>query len=1110
MKKTSFLPAIAGRGRIFKVLLFMKWCFILVFATCLQAAANGYSQNVRLTLHLEDIKLGKALSLIGKKSDVRFLYSNDLVPVDKLVEVHASDKPLTDVLHELLSGMGLHYRILENKVVVVAPASRMIRVLKVSGTVTDTTGMPLIGVSIQVKGTGKGTVSDNNGRYTIEAPEDAVLVFSYVGYEPLEMPVAGKQQLNVRLRENPGGLNEVVVVGYGTQKKISLTTAVSSVSGDEVAARHAPNLQASLQGLAPGLSVWDQGGEPGNNSTYFRIRGVTTLGSNTPLFIIDGVEQAYYDINPDDIASVSVLKDAASTAIYGSRAANGVVLITTRRAQKGDIRIRYNGWLDLQNLVAVPEHMDTESYLRLQNLAYENRGSNPLYTEEAIQQYVSGEDRLRYPLPNSWYDAVIRENAPWQNHSLQLSGGSEKLTSLLSARYMDQQGIYPNRNMQRYQMRLNNTLKISESISLNADIKLRRQNRYTTNTVGSGIYHYMIHGSQLTVPRYPDGTYGVSNQGRNPLAYTDPDIAGYTKSTNDNAVINLQGTWKILKGLTFNTQYAIETEKYDALSQWPAYEIHSYWDPEIILSRNEINRLENNRSQSLQQTWNNTLTYDLNINKQHDISVLGGYSEIAYSYDDLMANGRDFYNNDLLNLSQSDPLNRGVSSAYSDWGLRSLFGRVRYGFRNKYLFEFNMRYDGSSRFPEGSRYTFFPSVSGAWLLSEENFWQPLKHVADLFKIRASYGENGNQNIGLYSYFNNLSVGNYYSFNGVPAVGVAQTVFASQNLTWETTTQTNIGLDASFLNGKFGLTFDWYKKLTDGILLGLPIPGAVGLDPVATNAGKVQNTGWELQLTHRNKINDFHYGVTFNLSDVKNKVIDLAGTGPYYSLEKNRYVIMEGEEINALWGRPTAGYLTQEDIDKGYPTFSSDAKPGDIKYLDIDGDNKITATDNKVLGSSMPHWTYGMNIELGWKNFDCTMLWQGVGKQDMMVWGAFIENGSWEGFTLDIGKDYWTPENTDARFPRPQKSANKNTEPSDFWVLDASYLRLKNFQLGYTIPKTLLKKAKINSLRFYIGGTNLLTFSKLKEWGMDAETPAGRAGDFYQQVKTYSAGVNLDF
>jgi len=1111
MKKTSSLPLIAGRGRFFKVLLCMKWCFILVLATCLQAAAKGYSQrNVRLTLDLNDVTLSKALSVIGKKSDLRFLYSNDLVPVNKLVAVRASDKPLEDILNDLLADMHLQYRILENDVVVIAPASQNIRVIRVSGLVTDSSGTPLVGVSIKVKGTDRGTVTGGDGRYSLEAPEDASLVFSYVGFQTMEVPVNGRQQIDIRLPENTSGLNEVVVVGYGTQKKISLTTAVTTIDADQVAARHAPNLQSSLQGMAPGLTVWDQGGEPGASSTSFNIRGVTTLGSTSPLFIIDGVEQAYYDINPDDIASVSVLKDAASTAIYGSRAANGVILITTKRAKKGDIRVRYNAWLDLQNLVAEPKHMDTESYLRLQNLAYENRGSDPIYTEEDIQHYVSGDDRLRYPLPNDWYNQVIRKNAPWHNHSIQVSGGGEKLTTLLSARYMDQQGIYPNRNMQRYQLRLNNNFKVSEKINLNADIKLRSQDRYTTNKVGSGIYHYMIHASQLTVPRYPDGTYGVSKQGRNPLAYTDPAIAGYTKSSSDNAVINLQGSWNILKGLKFNTQYAFEVEKYDDLKQWPTYEIHDYWDPEVILSNRAINEMENERTRSLQQTWNNTLTYDLLLADKHDISLLAGYSEISFDTDGLTAGGRDFYNNDLLDLGQGDPLNRTLNNVYEDWGLRSYFGRMRYGYRNKYLLEFNMRYDGSSRFPAGSRYTFFPSFSAAWLISEEAFWSLLKNTVDLFKIRGSYGENGNQNIGLYTYFNNLNFGNYYSFNNVPATGVLQTVFASQDLTWETTTQTNIGLDASFLNGKLGLTFDWYKKLTKGILLELPIPGAVGLDPVAANAGRVQNIGWELQLTHRNRINDFRYALTFNISDVKNEVLDLAGTGPYYSLEKNRYVITEGQEINALWGYQTDGLLTQEDIDKGYPTFSADAQPGDIKYLDRNGDGKITASDQTVLGSSIPHWTYGLNIDLGWRNFDCTMLWQGVGRQDMMIWGAFIENGSWEGFTLAMGKDYWTPENTDARFPRPQKSANKNTEPSDWWVLDAAYLRLKNFQLGYTVPKKVLQRVGINGLRFYVGGTNLLTFSGLKKWGMDAETPAGRAGDFYQQVKTYSAGLNLDF
>lgn len=838
----------------------------------------------------------------------------------------------------------------------------------VSGRVTDKGGSPLPGVSVLVKGSQIGTSTGMDGDYRLEnVPQGAILVFSFIGFQPLEEPVNGREQINVTLEQDLQALDEVVVVGYGTQKKSSLTSAVSTVSAEELTQRPARNLATSLQGLAPGLTVWDQGGEPGSANVNIKVRGVTTLNNNSPLVIVDGIEQGLNDINPNDIATISVLKDAASTAIYGSRAANGVILVTTKRGKAGTFKVNYNAWLDLQNLMTVPEHMDAESYLRLQNLAYENRGSNPLYTEEDIQKYVSGEDRLHYPLPNTWFNTVVQKNAPMQNHSLSFSGGSERITSLVRLNYFDQQGIYPNRDHTRYEIRMNNDLKISDAIKVNADLNIRRKDRFTTNNQGL-LYHRMIHSSQLVVPVYPDGTYGLSKQKHSPLAFTDPDFAGGEDASTDVNVINLKGTWNILKGLTFTSQYAFDFQKYSELRNFPTYEIPDYWNKDVVLRSNNVNQLREFRSESLQKTWNNTLNYNLQLNEHH-INLLGGYSEISNDYNEVIADGTDFYNNDLLDLGQSDPENRGINSAYTDWGLQSAFGRVNYIFKDKYILEFNARYDGSSRFPKGNRYTFFPSVAGAWRISEESFFEPLKNTLDLFKIRASWGKAGNQNVGLYTYFNDLTVGNYYVFNEIPVTGVLQTNFASQDLTWEITSQTNIGLDLSMFRNRFNLTFDWFDKTTEGILLELPIPGAVGLNPAPTNAGSVKNNGWELQLNYRNNFRDLRYGITFNLSNVKNEVLDLAGTGPYYSGEKDWFIRQEGQPIDALWGYRTDGYYTQEDMDSGYPLLSPDARVGDLKYVDLNNDGAINSADRIVLGSSIPRLTYGTNINLGWKNLD---------------------------------------------------------------------------------------------------------------------------------------------
>lgn len=983
---------------------------------------------------------------------------------------------------------------------------------RIAGRVSDaTSGEPLVGASVQVIGTDRGSLTDADGRFVItNVPAGSHTVrVTLIGYEQTEQQVevaaGGAAEANFQLMQAAIALDEIVAVAYGTQRSTELTSAVTAVGGEELSERPARNIESALQGKAPGLTVWDQGGEPGDSDMFFRIRGTTTLGNNAPLVIVDGIEQSWSDINPNEVESISILKDAASTAIYGSRGANGIVLITTKRGREGDFRISYNTSLDFQNLATVPEHMGTEEYLRLQNIAYQNRGSEAPYTEEEIALYLSGEDRLRYPLPNTWFETVIQDNAPMQNHSLTISGGTERLTSLLALNYFDQQGIYPNRDAQRYGLRLNNDLQLNDRISLGADLNVRRNQRSSTNF--GPLYHRMMHGSQWAVPRFPDGTYGLSAQGHNPLLYSDPDYYGATNWEIDYNVLNLRGDWEILDGLTFETQYGIETEQLSRLENNPTFEVRDYWNPDVILKQNNINNLQERREESLQTTWNSTLTWATGVG-DHAVTLLGGYSEVAFDGTNLSATGRDFYNNDIRDLGQSDPENRDVGSSYSDWGLRSFFGRFNYTFAERYLFEANMRYDGSSRFPPGERYTFFPSVSAGWRMSQEAFWAPLSATINEFKPRVSWGRAGNQNVGLYSYFDRLAVDNYYNFNGVPVTGVRQNAMTSTDLSWETTTQTNIGLDAAFFDNRLELTFDWFNKTTEGILLELPVPGVFGLNPAPTNAGSVKNVGWEMLLQHRGNWQELGYGLSLNLSDVRNEITDLAGTGPYFREEKNWFIRQEGYPIDALWGYRTDGYYTQEDIDSGYPTWAADAAPGDIKYVDLNEDGVISPDDRTVLGSSLPRYTYGAALDLNWRSWDFNIHAQGVGQQDMAIMGAYVENGSWEGFALEIGEDYWTPEDPDARFPRPQKQTQKNTEPADHWVIDASYLRLKNVQLGYTLPPSLTENLGLRRTRIFIGGTNLLTFSELTDWGTDAETVTGRT-DYYQPVKTYTIGLNVD-
>ena len=1111
--KIISLPFLLSKKKTLLIVImktFLVICFLTTFGF---TSKSVFSQDTEIVIKSNKVvPVEEVFDLLKEQTTHTYIYSIDLFDAMPKVTLKKGKTTVGKLLESTVSKLGYAVEYEEDGTILVfgsgiIPDNDIVKQEQstVSGTVTDPTGMPIPGVNVIEKGTSNGVVTDFDGEFSIDVSPGDVLIFSYLGYETIEREVEGDAPLDIIMETSASALEEVVVVGYGTQEKASMTSAVTTVSGEDLTERSSRNLSSSLQGLAPGLTVWDRGGAPGSANMSVNIRGVTTLGGNNPLVIVDGIEQNLNDIDPNNIESLSILKDAASTAIYGSRGANGVIIVTTKRGEEGDLQIRYKASVDFQNLTMVPEHLGTEEYLRLQNTAYINRGSDPLYSEEEIEGYVSGEDRLQYPLPNNWFDVVIRENAPMQRHMMAISGGTEQLRTNVIFNYFNQEGLYPNQDSQRYGIRINNDLELSQDLNVRADINLSRKNRYTFNNEGN-VYHRMIHSSQFTVPRFPDGTYGLSRQGHNPLAWTDTEIVGATESTSDAALINLQATWDILDNLSFTSQYGIDVNKYSSLTNIPTYEIRDYFNPDVIKRRNNVNELSENRSESLRRSWNNTLNYDLDISS-HSLGLLLGYSEISNDYKGLYANGRDFYNDELLDLGLSDPLSRDLSSSYTDWGLRSFFGRLNYSFRERYIIEFNMRYDGSSRFPAGSRYIFFPSVAGAWRISEEDFWEPLEETINEFKLRGSWGETGNQNVGLYTYFENLNLANYYVFGGTPVTGVRQTNFTTPNLTWETTTQTNLGFDLAMFDNQFNVIFDWYNKITEGILLSLPLPGLVGLYPSASNAGSVKNTGWELQLNYRDMIGDFDYNATFGISDLRNEIISLAGTGPYFSGEDDRLVRMVGEEIDALWGYRTDGYYTPEDFENGYPTLAGDAKLGDIKYLDLNNDGTINADDKTIIGSTIPHLTYSANIEVGWKNFDFLLQLQGVGEQDMSINGAFIEAGSWEGFTPAIAGDYWTPENTDALFPRPQKQTSKNSWPADRWVVDGSYLRLKNLQLGYSFSEDLLNEISLKNLRLFVGGTNLFTVSELNEWGIDAESPTGR-GDFYPTTRNYTIGVNL--
>lgn len=985
---------------------------------------------------------------------------------------------------------------------------------KVTGTVINQSdNTPIAGASVLVRGTTRGTNTNNQGKFSIAANQGETLVISSVGFAATEIQVGQSSNLSVSMQSNSSELANVVVVGYGTQKKVSLTSAVSQVKGEDLTKRPVSNLQQALQGMAPGLTVLDRGGAPGRTNATIRVRGITALSTNQAynnneaLVIIDGIEQRMSDVNPDDIESVSILKDAASTAIYGSRAGNGVILITTKRAKTGKVTVSYNGYYAIQRTINKPRMMGLEDYMRLQVMAYTNAGVTlpARFSGQSINTWVNATDRYKYPLPNVWYETLYH-SAPQLSNTIAISGGTDRFKARMSVRYMNQQGILQNFDDKIREIRVNTDYKVSEKINVSADVNYR-YNRSLTPVSEFNVYNYMLHASLWAVPKFPNGTYGLSNQGQNPLMYAE--LGGTSIQNSDYITGNVKGEWNIAKGLKFTTQFGARVtyiyQKNFANSFTNTDTVNKITK---IVANNSLNEV---RTDVREYTLNNFFSYE-NTFGNHNVKALAGYSEINNELHGLTAYRERFYNNTIQSISQgTNDGTKSNSGADATYGLRSFFGRINYAFENKYLFEANGRYDGSSRFTGKNQYSFFPSFSAGWRLSQEDFWDAVKGTVNEFKLRGSWGKTGNQTIPLYSYFESLSASSY-SFGGAPVTGYRPSTLANKDITWETTTQTDIGMDASLFKN-VSLSFDYYNKRTDGILLDLPIPGTIGLLAPPQNAGVVENKGVEIALGYRyGSGKKFRYDISGNLAINNNKVISLAGTGPYISGNDidPRYAVKEGLPINVHWGYETAGlFQSQAEVDK-YPTYTPNSKPGDVKYVDRNNDGRINADDMTMIGTSFPKYTFGLNSSVGYGNFEVSLLFQGAADVDTRLAGAFAEMGNQEGFTHTIyTNNVWTPQHTDARFPRPLKFDLRNVATSDRLLINGTYVRLKNLQVSYKLPASLINRFSMSQASVYVSGTNLLTFSKLNEWNLDPEVDSGR-GVYYPQTSLLTFGVNIQF
>lgn len=1113
--KKKWQTDFSDRESLDKILRIMRITFFLVLGFCFSVSAKSYSQTKRMDVNLSNSTIRDVMGYVEEHSDFVFLYKKEDLNLNKKVDVQLSSATIEQILEQVLKDERVTYDVYDRQIVIrKAEAIPLVEQQKksVSGQITDEKGQTLPGVSVVVKGTTLGVITDANGTYSLSnIPDNATLQFSFVGMKNQEIQVGNKTKFNITLYPSIESLDEVVVVGYGTQKKVNLTGSVQNVSSKDLLKRSTSNASVALQGLAPGVSVVTSSGKPGSGAGI-TIRGTGSLNSSTsPLVLIDGVEGYMDFIDMNTVESISVLKDAASASIYGSRASNGVILITTKRSKGDVLKISYNGYVGFNTPTELPDPVNAIEYMESINLANANAGANQTYSNDLINQYKTlGADNLnRYE--TNWRKEVIKDMALTYNHSLSLSGGSKNVSIFANAGYYYQNGQIANNNYDRMTLRLNTDARITNWIKVGIDVNIR-QSKSVSPALDSP--EYIINKATTFVPIFSginnDGTWGYGQNGDNPIA--SAEASGL--STGRTPELALKGfvTINPFKGFDMTTSYSsgrLESKSDYFIRPYDTYEygVFKTTYPASGTSKYEA------WSQSISNEFNVQASYEKQI-KDNYFKILGGMQTSEKSGRAFTAGRTGFDFPGFEDLNNGDISTASNSGTHWNWTMLSYYSRINYNFKDRYLVELNGRWDASSRFTAAQRWGFFPSASIGWRMSEEAFFKPLKDVVSNLKFRGSYGTLGNQDINdFYPYTSSVSTGYGYWFNEVLGTGTAQTQVANEKISWERSTQLNVGLDADFFNSKLSASFDYYVRNINQMLQQFPIPLYVGFGVPWENAGSMRNNGWELSLTWRNKTGDVNYHITGNLSDVKNTVTNLYGK-EYVGTQITR----EGEALGSWYGYLSDGYFqTKEEIDAS-PVYGtkSNVKPGYIKYKDISGaqgvpDGVINDYDRAILGNPSPRYEFSLNMGAEWKGFDFSVFLQGVGKKEIYYDGSgarpFFIGRSMTRNQLDN----WTPENTDAAFPLlliDGSGSNVNNIISDFWVKSGAYMRLKNVVIGYTLPKNLLQKVKIDHVRFYVDGQNLFTVSNAYK-GYDPENYVS-SGSFYPLMQTFTFGIDVRF
>ncbi|MCD7938482.1 MAG: TonB-dependent receptor, partial [Tannerellaceae bacterium] len=973
----------------------------------------------------------------------------------------------------------------------------------ISGVITDTMGEPIIGANITEKGTTNGTITDLDGQFTLTVSPQAELVITYIGYVPVTLPVANQTLFTVQLNEDTKNLEEVVVVGYGTQKKVNLTGSVSSVNSDLLQSRPITQASQALSGLAAGVTVSQSSSRPGTDGTSIRIRGLGTFsdaGSN-PLVLIDGMDASLDDIDPNNIKSISVLKDAASASIYGTRAANGVILVETLRGRQGKVQISYDNYFGWQKVTELPDFVESWEYAILRNEADRNAGGGTTYTDAQIELFRNGTDPDNYPNVPHLKNLLTSGSGFQTNHNISFTGGNEKSQYMFSVGYLHQDGVVERNHYNRYNFQLNLDNQLLTNLRLRTSLGGYTSNRYEPRH-GDGDMTNMINFAVREGPhiagKKSDGTYGYQDN-YSPEAWVDSE--SFMSYRKNQFMGSAELEWEIIPGLSLSGKAGYKhynRSQKDFVAKVKFDEYKTYAPNKLYIDNEFINLVQLQALARYNKTFGD-----------HGLGVLFGISQEEYKQEWNKAYRQNFPNNALYELDAGSKDGMSNEGSAREYGLRSFFGRVNYSYKDRYLVEVNARYDGTSRFPKDNRWGLFPSVSLGWRISEENFIRENANAEwiDNLKLRVSWGQLGNQNIGYYPYQSVLSSENY-AFGGTVASGLATTRYVNKDISWETTTITDIGLDFSFLNGLFDITLDYFYKKTTDILYSTTASAVLGLSTSESNNADVSNRGFEVAFSYRPRTGQVNIGISPNFSYVKNRVEKLSG-GITADINRGLFV---GQPINAIYGYVADGlFINQADIGS-YATQPYEAQPGFVRYKDLNGDGVTDATnDRTILGSTTPKFTYGLTLTADYKGFDILILLQGLGGHKQRLGSyqgyAFYNGGQIQRWQAD---NRWTEENPDPNAIYPKLTdLNDNAGTiltSTYWLRNASFLRAKNIQIGYTFPKTVLEKIRLSQLRVFFSGQNLFCINSSYP-GWDPEIGSG---NFYPITATYTFGLNLKF